>query len=191
MSRYILKKFKDFDPNTKQNQYASIIDINKKELCLLVIFESDLYEKKNYHIMSGSAKLTGTNHHFCLVAMDEVYLDFFTRMPEILEPVLMHELGHFLNGDWDPTKRKKTSQQIYQERTMLNMLGLVPKEELNADRFSAEVVGVDKAIKALKLLKKEREKKTEDGTELAIKEFGIRIKALEKLRDDNVAIIYK
>ena len=191
MDRYVLKKFKDFDPKIKQNQYASIINIDKKELSLLVIFESELFAKKNYHIMSGSAKLTGTNHHFCLVTMDEVYLDFFTKIPEILEPVLMHELGHFLNGDWDPTKRGKNSQQIYQERMMLNMLGLVPKQELNADRFAAEVVGVDKVIEALQLLKKEREKKMEEGTELAIKEFGIRIKALEKLRDESLAIVNK
>ncbi len=123
--------------------------------------------------------------------MDGVYLDFFRRMPEIVEPVLMHELGHFVNGDWDPVAQKKTSKQVYQERLMLNMVGLVPEEELKADRFAADSVGVEKTINALRLLKKEREKKKEEGTELAIKEFGLRIQALEKLRNENIAIFYK
>ena len=191
MKQYVLKKYKDFDPKAKQYQYAAIFNIKKQELSLLVLFESNLFEKRNYHIMSGSAKQKGTNHHFCLVTMDEVYLDFFTRMPEIIGPVLMHELGHFLNGDWDPTKREKSSQQIYQERIMLNMLGKVPKEELNADCFAAKEVGVDKVIKALRLLKKEREKGAEQGSELAIKEFENRIKALEEMQKDNLAIFYR
>lgn len=191
MKQYVLKVFKDFEPKAKQNRYAAIFNIQKQELSLLIIFESNLFEKKNYHIMSGSAKQKGTNNHFCLVTMDEVYLDFFTRMPEIIEPILMHELGHFLNDDTDPNKRKKTSQQIYQERIMLNLLGQVPREELNADRFAAKEVGIDKVIKALRLLKKEREKDAEQGTELAIKEFENRIKALEQMKKENLAIFYK
>lgn len=190
MDRYVLKLYPDFS-TAKQNQYAAIINADKRELRLLVIYDRELFSKKNYHLMSSSAKLTGTDHHFCLVTMDGVYLDFFRRMPEIVEPILMHELGHFVNGDWDPVVQKKTSKQVYQERIMLDMIGQVPKEELRADRFAAESVGIENMINALRILKKERERKKEEGTELAIKEFGSRIKALEKLRNENAVIFYK
>ncbi len=179
MKKYIVIKNPDFNKK-ENNRYAIVMNQETRNLCLMVVYQPDLFNKTNYHIATTVANLGSPSSSFCLVKMDDTYLRFFDKMPTVFEPVIMHELGHFVHRDYDESKRKKTSTQIYNERILCVMNGIVPMTEILADRFAAENVGASNLIEALRLLIAERQKISEKGSEITIKEFELRIKELER-----------
>ena len=56
--------------------------------------------------------------------------------------------------------------------------GIVDPRELRADRFAADNSDYIRTIKALSFLREERRKNGRAGTDLALKEFDMRIEAL-------------
>lgn len=74
-------------------------------------------------------------------------------MSMIVKPLLLHELGHILNGDLN---NNKTGKQIREERASLITLEIVDPRELKTDKFAAENSDYLGTIRALYFLREER-----------------------------------
>ena len=105
-----------------------------------------------------------------LIIIDE----FFGMMPKSVQRfIVMHEVGHYVNGDLhevdskekakEEKKRRKKGESIY---------------EIKADRFAASKIGSKEALNALKCMRDSCSKGV-----LCKKDIENRIKSMEKMVD--------
>ncbi len=112
-----------------------------------------------------------------VVHLDEFYKKLMYENFEIFKPLLFHEVGHFENGDFyrDPIDKDL--------RAAMLMSGIVVPQELNADRFSMEIVGKKAILKSLQYLLDYRKKNKNliypEAWKLGIKELELRIKNIK------------
>jgi hypothetical protein len=97
---------------------------------------------------------------------------------------LYHELGHIHLGHYD-------SGLVFDGEHTTEDAARIQKEEDDADRFAAEIIGYDNSINALREMLRIRARadkmENRNGTEqsvLAIREIRRRIKALEQAAED-------
>ena len=158
----------DYDPKLNNVEYGKVVDTRTKKVILYAIYDKFTFDKGGYHF--------GMTSHgdFCVVYFDDKYLGQLDN-DIVLIGALMHELGHFINKDYENVNAfEKTIRVLCVENN------LVDPKELKADRFAADQIGYKTMINALQLMKKERIRDGRAGTELAVKEFDLRIKALKE-----------
>ncbi len=75
-----------------------------------------------------------------------------------------------------------TSKEMREQRTHEILNGRVQQVELNADAFAVKHIGKSRMLQALDYLIKKRKARTDDpGRELAIMEFELRKKAVQRM----------
>ena len=140
----------------------------KKPVLILDVIRNFL---KDYHrTMCCSEVLERSNNKAILVLVDPMifHLDFvYSRYGYTL---LMHELGHYLNGD---IKAENSNHEQRRKESLKN--GVVLKEELLADEFAIRECGLNNFLKAIEYLEKIRTKILKDSTyDKAMFEFKAR-----------------
>ena len=107
-----------------------------------------------------------------LVQMDaEIYINIIVKDKISGEVMLMHELGHYINGDHKP-KAIPNNYNYSKERTKFNG---VMAQELKADEFAIRECGIENFIHFIDSLILRRSKMTWDNNRgKAIKEFELR-----------------
>ena len=168
--KYEILKNPDFKP-VAYADYGQIFDKEKNEVVLWAYYVPDCFVKNGFHC---SALATGL-HDCCDVFFDGLYLRYFRDKSYLFAPLMMHELGHFINGDTSNTETPLLA------RTDFVSLGMVDPREVKADKFAAENIGVEIMIKALKYIKGKRASSNRKGNELATKELENRIRILREL----------
>lgn len=162
-----------FNPLKESAEFGQIYDVKKEKVVLIAQYDPNLYRKIGYHFCAeGGVKGCG------LVLMDTLYLKYFMDYPMSFSFVMLHELGHFINGDME--NNSNSDSDIKKTRIDLASRGEVDPMELKADMFAAEEVGPHTAIKSLEYLREQRRNSNRLGNELAVKEFDNRIKAIKK-----------
>ena len=72
---------------------------------------------------------------------------YFIKLPNKVKKFLVyHEIGHYINGD------HKISEIDSMSNILKRCVGILPKNELYADKYAAAVVGVDNSIETLRYI---------------------------------------
>ena len=94
--------------------------------------------------------------------------------------MMLHEYGHYLNGDLNVTGL--TDQKIRDERMRCIMEGRVMEMEAKADAFAISHVGKNTFMRAMDYFIKKRRERGDEAMHMAIREFELRKKAARNLR---------
>ena len=109
---------------------------------------------------------------------DDLYINLSNTDVNAFDAMLMHEVGHFLNGDLD---KDRDDAEIRQERVIEILKGIVAPEELAADRFAVEHCGKNAVIRMLDtVIETRKRRQTADGL-IALKELELRKQAVKRL----------
>ena len=152
--------------------YGQVFDIEKDDVVLWAYYVPDCFTIYGFHCLAVVTK----TQDCCIVAFDDLYLRYFRDNQYLFAPLMMHELGHFVNGD-----TAVNPESLTLSRTDFVSLGLVDPREIKADRFAAENIGAIRMIKALQYIKEKRASSKRKGNEQAVKELETRIKALQMM----------
>lgn len=169
--RFQVYKNLDFEPSKGIVEYGKIADLEGERDILIAYYDPQAYNNGGYHC--GMCE----NNGICEVVFDDIYLDHF-KHGYVFAGAMMHELGHFLNGD-----HKLHEIPGYNEKKMRIWHiehGIVEPKELKADSFAADNLGSSMVINALRYMRDARIKNGREGTDLAVKEFNLRIVELRK-----------
>ncbi len=126
--------------------------------------------------------------HTCIVAngafseyeieMDDLYYPLLMNNTTIFEALVMHEIGHLVNGDFESGE---TGEQAMDYRYYMGMKGMADEKELKADRFAVEHCGKNAVNKYLDYILKTRKERGFDNADFGNKEIELRKNAVKKL----------
>jgi RimJ/RimL family protein N-acetyltransferase len=177
MERYQFILQDRYNPAYKYTTVAAIYDHVKKEPVLFIDCVPNLYNISGKYVMfakeeeAKDPKLKG--HFFGLAYVDPAYYDLFIeQFPHLGRIMFMHELGHYLNGDY---KLLKSENNIDDDRLECIKKGKVQKNELEADKFAIQQCGINDYIDFIDCMIELRKARVNDpAREYAIKEFELR-----------------
>lgn len=96
--------------------------------------------------------------------------DFFGMMPKSVQRfIVMHEVGHYVNGDLHEVDSKEKAKEEKKGKSIY---------EIKADRFAASKIGSEEALNALKCMRDSCSKGV-----LCKKDIENRIRSMEKMVD--------
>lgn len=165
-----IKLFEDIKNHFDNDYYdvGVICDKNNKEI-LFVVYFNNCYEKYNNHcalVHSGDRDFIAVSKFFIMN-----WFNIKNKYQlKLLQGVLLHELGHFLNGDLNCM----SSNNYLTNRNDDLELGVVQLQELKADEFAASEIGYKYMIDVLNISIFIRRKRNDEAMRLAIMEFEIR-----------------
>ncbi len=163
-------------------EIARISDGKTGKILMRVFYDKYLYKSSNLHIavqVSNDAEYGRMPYTF----VDDEHKACLYEDTNVFVALLFHEYGHFQNGDLDNVPSTTTSDDIRHQRIDLISKGQVTESELKADAFAVQYVGKNTMLRALNyLINKRKQRKDDPGKELAIKEFQLRSKAIQRLR---------
>lgn len=162
-------------------EIAKIVEEPSNSDVMFIFYYKDLYSTANYHLCTGFTEIyEGVNYP--IVYVDDEHKDLLYNKPELFQVLMLHELGHYLQGDFRKADNTHNTHEILSDRTRHILSGKVQSQELKADAFAARYMGKNKTIQALDyLIQKRRKRPIDPGKEIAIKEFENRKKAVQRL----------
>lgn len=156
-------------------EIGRVINTQTQDTVFCIVFDKNLYKNMGYHLCpiiledSTLAIFVDDKDRDCLYIKQDVFL-----------ALAMHEYGHYINGDLNRTDI--TDRQIREDRVRCIKAGKVQEMELNADAFAVSCVGKNTFLRALDYLIADRKKRNDKAMDLAIKEFELRKKAVQKFK---------
>ena len=184
--KYLTNKY---DMSQEEKRIGYIFDsFNKKTVLFLSIYRDLL--KVHHRTMCLSEELTNTKTGdkagLVLVSPETFQSDFIHT--QFGYALLMHELGHYLNGDY-----KYNFVDCEKRRMEALKEGRVLECELLADEFAVSQCGLNKYIKAIEWMKFLREKVlngcSNENRDLAMLEFEKRIEhCIEYAKDNRIKL---
>lgn len=158
-------------------EIAKIVDLQTKQDAIYVYYEKNLYRTRGYHICIDIYE--NDEREYPVAKMDDQHRKCLLESPDIFITLMLHELGHYLNGDFN---REYTSDKEVQDARLSCILaGTIQEEERMADAFAIKQVGKNTFNRTVDYLIRARQKRNDEGMQLAIKEFELRKKAAKKL----------
>ena len=151
---------------------ARIIKKDTGEIVIGAYYCKNAYQIFGYHFC-----VQQMNENLIGIVFDDVYLGLTNTNPREFEAMLMHEVGHLVNGDFD---KERDNNAIRQERESMIQQGKVMPVELAADRFAVEHCGKNAMIRMLDIVISTR--KIRDPFDIfAIKELELRKQAVKRM----------
>ena len=162
--------------NDDEYQVGTIHDLNGKEI-LPIIYYSDCYNLYGGHCKTMYDSIPD-KYFICISKyfIDNWYCLYNKLQFKLLVCCMLHELGHFMNGDLE---KDVDVNQYNKERMRCLILGTVTSEEYKADKFAADEMGQDLMISSLDKMIRIRKKRNDKGMNSAIKEVELRKIALK------------
>lgn len=185
-SRYSFRLTGDvYNPLYQYTTVAYVFDNETNEPVFFVDIIPGCYKRIGKHVCfvgekeAESPELKG--HFFGLAYMsEEYYKTFIVDHIKFGEVMIMHELGHYLNGDHNKITDMSESDD---ERLQYNLNGQVDPKELKADEFAIRQCGKSAFNSYMDFMIDLRQKRANDPVkELAINEFKLRKEACKKLK---------
>lgn len=179
MNKYVLMyndAFLHYDGN-EEVEIGKVIDTETEEDILYIIYNKHLFRKENVH--TGVFKGEDEIGKYCVVKIDDLHRNDMITSPALFLTGMLHEYGHYKNGDLD--KKGLTTEIVQSERTRLIKQGKVQEEELKADAFAISCVGKNTFMRWIDHMIKRRIERGGD-MHLALQEFELRKKAARKLK---------
>lgn len=142
------------------------------------------------HVVYSAACHAITGYHCCssvdsngmlFIHIGDRYRNIIAK-EGIFRAILAHEIGHFINGDFNDEKEQDINRQIKRERTKYANSEQVMPMELLADRHVVECYGKSAAVNMLNYLIQQRKQRDDSGAAIAIAEMQKRIKAIQRMK---------
>ena len=121
-------------------EIAKIVDVISSKEVLYLFYDKNTYANTNFHLAAG---LVDENGIPC-VMIDDEHKGCLYDKPEVFFAILLHELGHYRNGDLERLSETKNTSSNLNYRTQNILNGKVQDEELNADAFAVKHIGNNK-----------------------------------------------
>lgn len=157
-------------------EVGKIVNKETNEAVLYIVYDQDDYKSAKYRIHTEIIKQSDKSY-LCAI-INEDYLNMFIQKPKIFMAIAFHELGHFINGDYNNSFNNK---ELMNNRVKYVENNKVIPMELNADKFAVNELGKTSVINAIDYLILLRKKRNDDGMQLAIKEFELRKAAIKRM----------
>lgn len=172
------KKYNIDTKTTDSIQIGKIVDFETGEDALYLYYEKNeyLHSGLHFHVLISEFE---DGKSYPMVIMDEYFKNVFYNNPTILFALAMHELGHYVNGDFE---KKEDKDDVLQSRMKCLQEGKVHESEANADRYAVMYAGKSRVINALDLLIRRRKERSDPGMAIAIKEFELRKQLVKKMK---------
>lgn len=150
---------------------GDVIDGLTNKTVITLVFDPNCFDENGYHLCTYS------NGSEDMIVMDSYHFPCYFKDPDVLEALLLHEVGHFSNGDYQNLTIEPS--RIKRNRSAKIIHGDVQAHELAADRYAANIIGIPVMIRALDYLSDLRKKRKNDPLkDVALREFELRKKAL-------------
>jgi len=159
-------------------EIGKIINLESNEDAMYIIYSRDLYRTSGYHICPMI--LQNKDEEFFAVYIDDLHRDCFFEHRDIFLAMMMHEYGHYINGDL--MIENTTSKAVAEDRMQCIQEGRVQESERKADAFAVSIVGKNLFIRCIDYLIRKRKQRSDKGMYLAIKEFELRKKYVQRIR---------
>lgn len=180
MEKYSFELLDKYNPSFAYTTVAVMIDKINNEPVLFIDCVPNLFQRLGKFVCfareeeATDPRLKG--HFFGLVYIDPAYYDIFIcKFPKLGKIMFLHELGHYLNRDYNLIKSKNN---IDDDRLECIKRGVVQDIELAADRFAIQQCGLDDFIWFINcMIELRKGRKNDLGQELAIKEYELRKEA--------------
>ena len=154
-------------------EFAWIVNKSTGEKVVSVFYCKNACQKFGYHF--GVYRLIDDEIG---IVFDDLYLNVSNTNARAFEAMLMHEVGHLVNGDFDS---KIEDDAVSQERVIAILGGYVAPNELAADRLAVEHCGKNAVMQMLDIVMSTRIKRNTADGELALKELELRKKAVKRM----------
>ena len=143
-----------------------------------IYYDKDMYIKRGFHICIDEYSLDDGDYPVAMT--DDLHRPCFYDHPEIFLTIMLHELGHYRNGD---LQIENTNQEkIQEERLNAIISGRVQEQERKADAFAAQHVGKNTFMRTMDYMIRKRKERGDEGMGLAIREFELRKKAIQNMK---------
>lgn len=163
---------------TEPVEIAKIVDLQSGLDAIYIVYEKDLYQTRGYHLCVDIHE--DEEREYPVAKTDDLHRSCLFNSPDIFFTLMLHELGHFINGDFK--REYSNDKEVQDERLNCILAGTVQEQERNADAFAVKQVGKNTFNRTMDYLIRAREKRSnDDSKQLAIMEFELRKKAVKKL----------
>ena len=159
-------------------EVGKIVDITSGEDVMYIYYEKNLFRTHGYHTCIDVYE--DENGEYPVAKIDDLHRDCLFTSPDVFLTLMLHELGHYKNGDL--TQENLTNKEIADERMNCVLSGKIQEIERKADAFAISHVGKSTFMRTMDYLIRMRQKRKDDGMMLAIKEFELRKKAARNIR---------
>ena len=161
-------------------EIAKIVDYLTNKDVMLIYYEKNLFRIRGLHTCVVVCETeAGT---IPVAFIDDLHRACLFEHREIFFSLMLHELGHFKNGDFNNALSGTTTKTIKDERLRCILEGCVQEIEKNADAFAVSVVGEHTVVRMLDYLIDKRRERKDKGMELAIREFELRKEAVQSIK---------
>lgn len=162
-------------------EIGKIIDSITEKDVMYILYDKNLWGRWGYHTCIEEYEYEGIDYPVAIV--DDLHKSCLYEHGDVFLALMLHELGHYINGDLTSWDGEQVDNETVRERRLVAIQnGKVQTQELKADAFSVQYVGKNTFMRAMDYMIKMREKRGDDGAALAIKEFELRKKAVQKLK---------
>ena len=160
-------------------EIAKVVDSETREEIMYVYYDKNLYRKSGYHICIDIYEYNDGSGDYAVGKVDDYHRDCLFAQPKVFLSMMLHEYGHYINGDL--TAEGQTNESIKAERTRCVAEGRVMEIERKADAFAISHVGKNTFMRSMDYLIKKRRERNDFAMKLAIQEFELRKKEAKKL----------
>lgn len=159
-------------------EIGKIIDTSSGEDVLYIHYERDLYKNCGYHTCVSIYEFGG--NEYPVARVDDLNRKCLFDSPDIFLTMMLHELGHYRNGDLEG--EGETTEEKRNARLSAILAGKVLEEELRADEFAVRCVGKNTFMRYIDYAIRQRKLRGDEAMKLAIREFELRKKAIQKTK---------
>ena len=166
----------DPDPNV-MSEIGRIIEMSSNKQIASIVYCKNIYRKNKQHT---SMQEDGAFFRYEMQIDDNSY-SLLKSDRSIFEAIVMHEIGHLVNGDFD---RVLDAQETMRNRILMLAQNKVAEEELLADRFAVMQCGKDTVIRMLAHLIQARQQRGYSSSDIGIIELRMRRIAVKRMKAD-------
>lgn len=159
-------------------EIGKIADTVTGEDVMYIFYQKDLYQTRGFHLCVDILK--HESREFPAAKVDDLHRTCLFENPDVFLAMMLHELGHFVNGDLHDTSRN--ARDMAEERMQCVMEGRVQEMDRKADAFAVASVGKNTFMRSLDYLKKKRMETVDNSMVYEIKELELRKKAVRSLK---------
>lgn len=152
---------------------ARIVNKTTGEKIVSVFYSKNAFQKLGYHFCAQRISEDEIG-----IVFDDLYLGVSNTNAHAFEALLMHEVGHLVNGDF---VSGMDHDEASQERIIELLKGKVSSKELAADRFAVEHCGKNAVMQMLDIVIATRKKRNTPDGEMALKELELRKQAVKRI----------
>ena len=168
--------YTDYD-GVEPVEIGKIVDTTTQKDVLYIYYNKNNYAENGYHVNIDVYE--DENGEYPVANVDDMHRPCMFNDPDVFLSIMLHEYGHYINGDLNQTGL--TNQQIQEDRLRCIQMGRVYEMERRADLFAVRYVGKPVFIRSMDYMIEQRKRRNDAAVNVAIREFELRKQAIKNL----------